>query len=240
MNTLDDQGFKILGQKSLPNLKTIECELCRTDCTQESFSYFLENSPSLEYIEIKSLYNPLIAFKIPNIMKNLLTIRITHWVGPIMLDSFVCGNVPNLKKLQLSHVSPSNIFIKENSIKTAPSVDYLAVNFGSGSHSIKKVVLRSFVTSFPNLKVFMMKKVSDKILEMICEGWPQLEALRLTTSFSLTDAGITGLPTSSLLQKNQKTECRLSCGCSVPFPVIDGKVDPKAKVAPNLAMLKSK
>ncbi|OXA40585.1 F-box/SPRY domain-containing protein 1 [Folsomia candida] len=240
LKSLDDKGFHILGKKQLPNLKTIEFELSR-DVTQEYFTTFLENvAPSLEYMEIKSLHNPEIAFKLPTTMKELDTIRLPNWCGTIMLDS-ICSYAPVLEKLQLSNVNPSDIYVKD-SIKTAPTVEYLAINFGSGSHSIKKAfkVLRSLVAAFPNLKTFMMKKVSDKMLEIICEGWPSLEALRITTSFALSDSGITGLP-ASLLQKTQKTEHRLPCGCGVPFNVVDGKADcAKARVTPHLALLKSK
>lgn len=226
---LDDQGFIILGQgKDLPNLKTVEFELGR-DVRQESFGRFLANvANSLEYMEIKSVHNPAIAFKLPGLMRELNTIRLPTWVGPVVLDS-VCNQAPGLIKLQLSHVDPSQIFVKDP-IKPGLSVRWLAVNFGRGSHSFKKVfkVVGSLIESFPGLKMFMMKKVSDKILEMICEGWPNLEGLRITTSFALSDSGITGLPAVAL----QKTG-RLECGCGGGVEEI-GKV----RMAPYIGKLK--
>jgi hypothetical protein len=238
LKLLDDEACMILSKKKLPCLKTFECELSN-DVSREAFHGLLESmSSSVEYIEITNQYDYELDFKLPTLMKELNTIRLPTWAGGINLDSILV-NAPKLEKLQLSHVDPTLIVAKDYERK-APNMKYLAVNFGSGSHPMKKIfkVLKGFVAAFPNLKVFMMKKVSDKVLEIICEGWPHLEALRITTSFALTDSGISGLPDSTL-QRIAKSEHRLTCGCCVPFPVVDGKVQAdKDRIAPCITALK--
>lgn len=236
---LGDEELKVLASKRLP-LKSADFNL-DYDVEGDALDMFLQSVAStLEYIRVESKSNQSLVFRVQTKMPELLTIRLTTWVGPIWLDT-VAGNSENLMKIQLSNCDPGRISQKYP--KSNLNVKYLAVNFGNFSTvspSQRTELVSIFLYAFPNLESFMMRQVSDKILGQIVNGWPKLKSLRVTSAFGLTDSGLTGIPVAEL-SKMTKLEYKLSCGCCLPVPVVDYKpcVD-NVRQYPHIGKLTSK
>ncbi|ODM93444.1 hypothetical protein Ocin01_13237 [Orchesella cincta] len=236
--TPEDQELRKLAAKKLA-LKSVDFQL-DYNVDAEAFDMFLESvSPTVEYIRMESKSNQNLVFRMHTKAPCLLTIRLTHWVGRVWLDT-IAHNAENLVKLQLSNCDPGSVSMKYP--KSNMNVKSLAVNFGhfsTVSAKIRSEVVKNFICAFPALESFMMRQVSDKTLGQILSGWPKLTMLRVTSAFGLTDSGLTGIPIAEL-SKMTKLEYKLPCGCCLPVPVVDDKpmVD-NVRIYPHLGKLQN-